>query len=451
MPHLEKIIKFKHLSSIREQAAIDNKKIVLVSGCFDLFHISHAIALKKYKELGDILVVSVGRDSIISKLKGPGRPINPELHRLYTLSAIQDIDYVILGEKKLYENTSIDYYETIKELRPHILGIPPDDSNFESKKGLCSLLGIELKTVERSPHTSTTNIILGAKLRSFKAPLRVDFAGGWTDIPYLIKNTVGYVTNATIRPHITLEDGQLNLNNYPRGIGLATSTAIKLLELIELRGGRHYLETQTPKKISEDLFKLENMDLNWAIGRQDMFSIVHGGLNCFKFQNNSTEKINPDIPPETIKNLEEKLLILYIGKSRNAQNIVEEVYQNFNSGYPKYLNALKEISRCGLEFYQELRKNNLQNCSEIINKNWSAQKTFAPSTSNDYIDEIHNFALKNNAWGGKLCGAGGGGCFIFLSPDKNSLKEKIKNKFPETRSINFKFETKNIFELNYKS
>jgi D-glycero-alpha-D-manno-heptose-7-phosphate kinase len=80
--------------------------------------------------------------------------------------------------------------------------------------------------------------------------------------------------------------------------------------------------------------------------------------------------------------------------------------------------------------------------------NWNAQKMLAPSSSNKKIDAMFQFAKDNGAVGGKLCGAGGGGAFIFYSPDTESLKNAMKRKFVDCFEIDFEIEYEDIKTLN---
>ncbi len=128
--------------------------------------------------------------------------------------------------------------------------------------------------------TSTTKIIDKINF-SYKAPLRIDFAGGWTDVPFIMQGKTGIVSNVAIKPLIEYRNGNFNFAGYPRGSGLSTSTAAKVIEMIKAKN--YNAEPKSLPDIAEDLFNLENKELNWAIGRQDQYAIVSGGFNCFEF------------------------------------------------------------------------------------------------------------------------------------------------------------------------
>jgi rfaE bifunctional protein nucleotidyltransferase chain/domain len=155
----KKIISREDLKNIRKE----NKSIALCSGCFDVVHSGHAYFFKQCKEFADVLVVSLGSDRVIKQLKGEGRPINNERRRIYLLSAMQDIDYVVLGEEEMKPG-KIDFYNIISELKPDIFILNENDSALKEKKELCDLLGVTLRLVPRIvPYpldkTSSTEII----------------------------------------------------------------------------------------------------------------------------------------------------------------------------------------------------------------------------------------------------------------------------------------------------
>lgn len=105
----DKILDTKDLKNIKN--IHNNRKIVFTNGCFDLFHAGHLDSLKFAKKHGDILVVGVNSDKSVRNLKGEKRPIIDQTSRVYILSSIEYVDYVILFD----ENTPINI---IKNLNP---------------------------------------------------------------------------------------------------------------------------------------------------------------------------------------------------------------------------------------------------------------------------------------------------------------------------------------------
>jgi cytidyltransferase-like protein len=440
-----KVLSIDKLGDLRKNNA--DKKIVFCSGCYDILQSGHAVFFSQCKEFGDILVVGIGRDSVISRLKGPGRPVNPENNRLYLVAAMHDVDYAVLNSEEIKPG-KMDHEPIIENLRPDAYVLNKDDSGIEAKEELCRRFGVALRFVEREvppelEPTSTTQIIDKINF-SLKAPLRIDFSGGWADVPFIMHGAPGYVTNVAIQPLIEYKSGKFNFSGYPRGSGLSTSTSVKLLEMINAKN--YNAEAKSLQAIAEDLFNLENKELNWAIGRQDHYAIVFGGLHCFEFGPDYGKPLDGEVPVETLEDFRRNLLLVHTGISRNAQAAVEQVYRRHAT--PEGKAALETISSCGKAFFEALVRKDFLSCAAIMEKNFMAQKRLAPATSDERIDAMYAFAKEHGALGGKICGAGGGGAFIFYCQDPSKLKTALKRRFVDCFEIDFEFEYKSIKELN---
>ena len=89
-------------------------KIVFTNGCFDILHPGHVHLLSASKQEGDRLIVGLNADVSVKRLKGETRPINNEQSRAIVLSALGDVDAVILFE----EDTPL---HLITALQPDVL------------------------------------------------------------------------------------------------------------------------------------------------------------------------------------------------------------------------------------------------------------------------------------------------------------------------------------------
>lgn len=440
-----KVLKEEQLGQLREY--YKGKRIVYCSGCYDILQSGHAVFFSQCSELGDVLIVGIGRDSVISQLKGPGRPVNPENNRLYLVAAMHEVDHAVLNGTEIKPG-KIDFENIIEQLRPDIFVINDDDSALEHKKALCLRYNVQPVLVprivpEELEPTSTTRIIDKINF-SFKAPLRIDFAGGWADVPYIMNGVTGYVSNVAIKPLIEFKGSKFNFSGYPRGSGLSTSTAAKLLEMISAKN--YNAESKSLDAIAEDLFNLENKELNWAIGRQDQYGIVFGGFNCFEFGTDYGKVFGEPVSVSILEEFRQNLLLIHTGVSRNAQQAVEQVYRNHTS--PEGKAALLKISEFGILFAKALERKDFLDCAFIMEENFKQQKILASSTSNEFLDDMYTVAKKNGAIGGKICGAGGGGAFIFYCKDPAHLKRALKKQFVDCFEIDFEFEYQNIKDLN---
>ena len=153
----EKTIQSLHsidkLMPIIEQAKLENKKIVMTNGCFDILHAGHVSYLKEAAKLGNILIVAINSDTSVSKLKGKSRPINPLEMRATVLSSLSAVDYVISFE----EDTPEKLYELVL---PDILVKGSDYSKEEiAGADIITNNGGMVKLIDLVEGFSTTSII----------------------------------------------------------------------------------------------------------------------------------------------------------------------------------------------------------------------------------------------------------------------------------------------------
>jgi D-beta-D-heptose 7-phosphate kinase/D-beta-D-heptose 1-phosphate adenosyltransferase len=166
------IIQYEDLKNIRKNNA--DKRIVMLKGTFDLFHLGHLNMIRRAKALGDILVVLVKCDEAI-KLKGPDRPIVDETQRAAIVDSIRYVDYTLIADRKIDagiadvpENDRMQYlryYKLVSELRPDVL-IKPSKKLPDVLLNLYNEIGTSIHEVEETPGVSTT--ILIKKIRGNK-------------------------------------------------------------------------------------------------------------------------------------------------------------------------------------------------------------------------------------------------------------------------------------------
>ena len=101
------------LRSIKEARA-RGERIVFTNGCFDVLHAMHVEYLQLARKQGDRLIVAVNDDASITRLKGPGRPVNKAEHRMAVLAGLQAVDWVV----QMYDDTPNRLLELI---RPEVL------------------------------------------------------------------------------------------------------------------------------------------------------------------------------------------------------------------------------------------------------------------------------------------------------------------------------------------
>ena len=129
------------------------KKIIMTNGCFDIIHTGHIYLLTEAKKLGDLLVVALNSDSSVKLNKGDVRPINSDIDRAYVLSAIQNVDYIIIFNEKTPE-------EIISTILPDILvkGSDYKDKHIAGQKCL-EKHGKKIALIDLVEGKSTTELI----------------------------------------------------------------------------------------------------------------------------------------------------------------------------------------------------------------------------------------------------------------------------------------------------
>ncbi len=144
----------------RSQAAIlthewknEGYKVVFSNGCFDILHLGHVEYLAKAAALGDKLIVGLNTDASVQRLKGPSRPVNPEMARAKLLAALQFVDALVLFDEPTPK-------ELIESLIPNVL-VKGNDYKPEDIVGYDTVInnGGEVLTIEMTEGFSTTDII----------------------------------------------------------------------------------------------------------------------------------------------------------------------------------------------------------------------------------------------------------------------------------------------------
>ena len=127
--------------------------VVATNGCFDLLHVGHVQTLSRARAEGDRLVVGVNSDASVSRLKGPRRPVNPELDRAALLASLRCVDAVVI----FGEDTPV---ETLRVLRPdvHVKG---GDYRLEDlpEAGVVQEYGGRVVLIDLVPGRSTTSML----------------------------------------------------------------------------------------------------------------------------------------------------------------------------------------------------------------------------------------------------------------------------------------------------
>ena len=92
-----RFIGLSELKGILDSRYRKEHKLVFTNGCFDILHAGHIHYLSEAANLGDILIIGLNSDTSVNRLKGPGRPVNPQDARATMLTALRMVDFVVLS------------------------------------------------------------------------------------------------------------------------------------------------------------------------------------------------------------------------------------------------------------------------------------------------------------------------------------------------------------------
>lgn len=195
---------------------------VFVSGCYDILHAGHLQFFQEARALGDHLTVSFASAEVLW-LHKHRRSSLPDDHKFALIEGLRAVDSVVVGRGV---EEGLDFKDEFLRLRPAFLAVTEDDKYGGLKRDLCAQVGAQYvvlpKTPPRFSAVSTTEIVRFIRAPA-EAPLRVDFAGGWLDVPRLARSGA-YVVNCAISPVVSLRDWP-----YERNAGLGGSGAWALL------------------------------------------------------------------------------------------------------------------------------------------------------------------------------------------------------------------------------
>lgn len=195
---------------------------VFVSGCYDILHAGHVEFFSQARALGDHLTVSFASSDVLWHHK-QRRSSLPDEHKKVLIESFKCVDQVVLGTD---HDLGLDFKNWFLANKPDILAVTTDDKYEKIKRELCEQVGARYVVLEKTPPKfkpiSTSEIVRYIRA-PYAAPLRVDFAGGWLDVPRYSREG-GFVVNCAISPTVTLDEWP-----YERQAGLGGSGAWALL------------------------------------------------------------------------------------------------------------------------------------------------------------------------------------------------------------------------------
>lgn len=326
-----------------------------------------------------------------------------------------------------------------------------------------------------------------------KAPLRLGFAGGGTDVSPYCDEYGGVVLNSTIdmyayctieptdsgivefyaadrREHFICEnissipiDGILSLHkgvynrivhdyldskplsfkmttysDAPAGSGLGSSSTMVVamikayMEWLNLPLGEY--------DMAQLAYNIERIDLSLSGGKQDQYAATFGGLNFIEFYKENRVIVNPLRTKKWLKNeFENSMLIYYTGTSRDSSKIIDAQIKSTEDKSGKALEGMHELKAIAYLMKECVLKGDFDGFAQCLLRGWEAKKMTSSVISNPEIERIYDLIMNNGGTGAKISGAGGGGfMMIFCDPIKRyDLIQKLREDNGQVFPVSF--------------
>jgi len=295
-----------------------------------------------------------------------------------------------------------------------------------------------------------------------RAPVRISFGGGGSDVTQYFDGLCGAVINATISlySHATLrlrddlkiiihsmdlnetlcadnlksaleQDGQFGLiqsllkaikpdfgfelflnSDFPMKSGLGGSAVVSAVILGCFNQFRR--DQWDQHELAELAFQAERLHFGISGGWQDQYATVFGGFNFMEFRMDQNVVHPLRINPNTLLELEESLILCDTGITHESGDIHEDQRQQMNQqGIRQQVERNVDLTYLIRNY---LLRGRLHEFGLALHQAWQIKRQLSRKISNEKLDKIYNDALMNGAVGGKLLGAGGGGFFLFYAP-----------------------------------
>jgi D-glycero-alpha-D-manno-heptose-7-phosphate kinase len=314
------------------------------------------------------------------------------------------------------------------------------------------------------------DLLLALTVRA-RAPLRVSFGGGGSDVPPFVTEYGGAVLGATIDRYAyasvrwvpdvmrvesldygcqetSLADrdvvfgGQLNLaghvmsqyreklaagdgieavlhNDAPPGSGLGSSSAITVALIAAISD---YLRLAVDYyDIASEAWYVERCLARISGGFQDQYACTFGGFNLIEIAPGVGGDIvvNPlRVRPSTMCELEYRSVLAYVGGSHFSAHIIDKQASNIASANKQALGATHELRGIAYEMKNALLTDKISLFGRLLDRAWECKKLMADGITNERIDGFYEKARKAGALGGKVTGAGGGGFMYFICEEE---------------------------------
>jgi D-glycero-alpha-D-manno-heptose-7-phosphate kinase len=280
-----------------------------------------------------------------------------------------------------------------------------------------------------------------------RAPTRIDFGGGWTDVPPYDVEQGGFVCNVAISRYATVQFAPLDdeasepelvvrregdrallravarkydvrgaritlTNDFPVAAGLGGSSAAGVAVIA---GALRWLgRSKSRAEIAEASRELEVLEMGIAGGRQDHYAAAFGGALGLHFRKWIGVEPIP-LSPATIEALPRRCIVVYTGESRISANTITAVMGAYRAESSHVRDALRRMKDLAEEMVPALQAGDIDALGRLVGEQWVHQRSLDDAIATPTIDRMIETAMKSGAVGCKALGASGGGCVLMIA------------------------------------
>lgn len=216
------------------------------------------------------------------------------------------------------------------------------------------------------------------------------------------------------------------------GMGTSSSFVVGLLNTLCTMQGKYL----SPHQLAEAAIYVEQTVMGEIGGCQDQVWAAHGGLNIIKFRKSGEINVFPlAISQQKVEELESHLMLFFTKISR----ISSHVAQTYAPTIGQREREMWTMVRLAEEGVNIIQNGKYEKLGKLLDDSWRVKSSMSSSVSSPEISKIYNTARVTGAWGGKITGAGGGGCCVLAVPEHKRVAVRTALENLGCFEIPFKF------------
>jgi D-glycero-alpha-D-manno-heptose-7-phosphate kinase len=195
----------------------------------------------------------------------------------------------------------------------------------------------------------------------------------------------------------------------PVGAGISGSSALMIATTAALaRFTGRDLELEKMRTIAQNI---EAQIIRVPTGCQDYYPALYGGVSAVHLEPDGIVRAPVPVAPEEI---EMRFVLAYTGAPRQSGINNWEVFKSHIDGDKRVFRNFEKIAAIARDMHQALLRHDWEDVARLLREEWKLRRTNAPGITTPLIDKLIAISDKNGGRAAKVCGAGGGGCVLFM-------------------------------------